>query len=42
MTQFGRDFANAGANHIQQGVENAVLETTMKNKDLATMSVHEL
>jgi DNA-binding protein H-NS len=42
MTQFGRDFANAGANYVQQGVENAVLETTMKNKDLAMMSVDEL
>ena len=42
MTQFGRDFAHSIANHIQQGAENAVRETTMKSKDLAMMSVDEL
>jgi DNA-binding protein H-NS len=42
MTQFGRDFAHSIANHIQQGVENAVRETTMKSKDFAMMSVDEL
>ena len=43
MTQFGRDFDNPGANHIRQGVENAKRRVdTVKNKDLAMMSVDEL
>jgi DNA-binding protein H-NS len=41
-TQFGRDFANSVANDIQQGVENAAWEATVKKKDLAMMSIDEL